>query len=66
MWELVNVKEIMSKTHCPVATKKNCLAYIITMACIRNMHSLIGSRNFALPMHKQQFMFYSAKDKKMG
>jgi hypothetical protein len=67
MWELVNFKEIMAKTpHCPVATKKICLTYIITMARIRNMHSLIGSRNFTLPMHKQQFMFFSAKDEKMG
>jgi hypothetical protein len=37
------------------------------MACIRNMHSLIGSRTFTLPMHEQRFMFFSAKDvKKWG
>jgi hypothetical protein len=30
------------------------------------MHSLIGSRNFTLPMHEQQFMFFSAKDVNNG
>jgi hypothetical protein len=43
-----------------------CLAYIISMAHIRNMHSLIGSRTFTLPTHKQSFMFFSAKDVKNG
>jgi hypothetical protein len=42
------------------------LTHIITMTCIRNMHSLIGSRTFTLPMHEQQFMFFSAKDVKNG
>ncbi len=61
----------MAKTHCPVATKfplqkSFCLTHIIIMACIRNMHSLIESRNFTLPMHKQQFMFFLAEDVKNG
>ena len=43
-----------------------CLTYIISMACIRNMHSLIGSRSFTLPTHKQRFMFFSAEDVKNG
>ncbi len=30
------------------------------------MHSLIGSRTFTLPMHKQRFMFFSAEDVKNG
>jgi hypothetical protein len=30
------------------------------------MHSLIGSRTFTLPTHKQRFMFFSAKDVKNG
>jgi hypothetical protein len=36
------------------------------MARIRNMHSLIGSRTFTLPMHEQHFMFFSAEDVKNG
>jgi hypothetical protein len=36
------------------------------MACIRNIHSLIGSRTFTLPMHEQRFGFFSAKDVKNG
>jgi hypothetical protein len=43
-----------------------CLTKIIIMACLRNMHSLIGSRTFTLPMHEQRFMFFSAKDVKNG
>ncbi len=43
-----------------------CLTFIISMACIRNMHSLIGSRTFTLPTHKQRFMFFSAKNVKNG
>jgi hypothetical protein len=71
MWKLVNVKEIPAKTHCPVATKFThtdffCLTYIISMACIRNMHSLIGSRTFTLPVHEQRFMFFLAKEVKNG
>jgi hypothetical protein len=30
------------------------------------MHSLIGSRTFTLPTHKQRFMFFSAKNVKNG
>jgi hypothetical protein len=30
------------------------------------MHSLIGSRTYTLPMHKQRFMFFSAEDVKNG
>ncbi len=30
------------------------------------MHSLVGSRTFTLPMHKQHFMFFSAEDVKNG
>jgi hypothetical protein len=41
-----------------------CLTKIIIMAHLRNMHSLIGSRTFTLPTHKQRFMFFSAKDAK--
>ncbi len=36
------------------------------MAHIRNMYSLIGSRNFTLLMHEQRFKFFSAKDVKNG
>ncbi len=43
-----------------------CLAYIISMARIINMHSLIGSRTFNLPTHEHRFMFFSAEDVKNG
>jgi hypothetical protein len=43
-----------------------CFTKIIIMACLRNMHSLIGSRTFTLPTHEQRFMFFSAKDVKNG
>jgi hypothetical protein len=61
----------MAKAHCPVATKFThteffSLTHIITMACIRHMHSLIGSRTFTLPMHEQQLIIFSAKDVKNG
>jgi hypothetical protein len=36
------------------------------MARIRNMHNLIGSKTFTLPMHEQRFMIFSAKDVKNG
>jgi hypothetical protein len=36
------------------------------MACIRNMHNLIGSRNFTIPTHEQQFMFFSVEDVNNG
>jgi hypothetical protein len=36
------------------------------MAGIRNIHSLIGSRNFFMPMHKKQYMFFSVKDVNNG
>jgi hypothetical protein len=36
------------------------------MACIRNMHNLIESRNFTIPMHEQWFMFFSAEDVNNG
>ncbi len=55
----------------PVATKFTyteffCLTKIIIMARQRNMHSLIGSWTFTLPMHKQRFMFFSADNVKNG
>ncbi len=62
----------MAKTHLPCGghqlyTNTNLSAsHIVTMACIRNMHSLIGSRNFTLPTHEQQFMFFTAKDVNNG
>jgi hypothetical protein len=43
-----------------------CLTYIISMACIRTMHSLIGNRTFTLPMQEERFMFFSAEDVKNG
>jgi hypothetical protein len=43
-----------------------CLTHIITIAHIRNIHSLFGSRTFTLPTHEQRFMFFSAKDVKNG
>jgi hypothetical protein len=43
-----------------------CLTYIITMACIRYMYSLIENRTFTLPTQKQHFIFFSAKDMKNG
>jgi len=36
------------------------------MARIRNMHCLIGSRNFSIPTHKQRFMFFHPEDVKNG
>jgi hypothetical protein len=36
------------------------------MARIRNMHNLIGSSNFTISMHEQQFMFSSAEDVNNG
>ena len=36
------------------------------MAGIRNMHNLIGSRNFTIPMHEQRFMSFSAEDVNNG
>jgi hypothetical protein len=36
------------------------------MARIRNMHCLIGSQNFSIPTHEQQFMFVHPEDVKNG
>ena len=30
------------------------------------MHNLIGSRNFTIPTHEQQFMFFSVEDVNNG
>ena len=36
------------------------------MARIRNTHCLIGSQNFSIQTHKQQFMFFHPEDVKNG
>jgi hypothetical protein len=61
----------MAKTHLPCGGQVYThtifsASHILTMACIRNMHSLIGSRNSTLPTHEQRFMFFTAKDVNNG
>jgi hypothetical protein len=42
------------------------LIFLFTTARIRNRHCLIGSQNFSIPMHEQQFMFFHPEDVKNG